>query len=1017
MVEEFHLILQKIDTIYTSIGPDIQDFKIKDPQDIDYTNFYDDLKKIFEFVVKNGNYLLTSNKKVRLLFFAFSIEVLNCDRYHSSFWKTLYSELNTDNSIYTPCFNSLRITLEENGINIKPNPDSKRLVIFTLKGKAIRDDKTLELIYTIFLDYYKFHREQSIEDYYYTYSQTIDYLPFFSKKKYVIEYIDHATTLFSKLIEEFNDDIDDENFVRTFFNENGLSLGPFRHKKITSIIRILSNRMTPMEFQKAIKEHINHDIITPENNQIPVRLFLKTTIDYGIYSVAARPYQITPNHRIGLNEMVQWGCDNIVDYKGMTYFKKNAPFSVKNKDVRRLIFKGNLYYVWCGNLSIGNGIRIDGILYRSEGFAWDPKLKMTYGSEEEPPTITIETGNVTYYNKKDVGKRLQIFLDADIIGGDVTDLEGFSTCHSFYTISQNKNEFLLRAKLEGEDIRNKQVFLVDHILFSNSTCELIKGQKDNLHTVSKRYGESKYTLFSKYDPELIKTHMQISDGHIFTNNHSFLDYYIYEIRWTGENEFKLKIDSFSWNFQIKKELHLYFNNQVNKFSDFGEFDLTIDVTTLGGVNPTYQLFDNNYRAFSDPTELDQSLFTNGIYHLTGVEIIENTLGYNPIPGEYFIEIAYGDLTKGAQFFVIPKIDFHWPTVLPEFQTILLEFTTAEPSFSDVRNGNASNVFLVNIAGKVSDIIFEEAFSIILEKKEISIPLAIPKITYRIEIPEIPVFGYRLFERYSLTSDEHSKFVPVQELNYYDLFKSTLLLFSRPGEMLSIILNDEKIIAPEMNLDGYELISDLSQLKKYCTDYISTFSIFTSDRFQKQFKVFWNPRVFEITANLKWVDDLKLHVSINCDGPVNSQIKVRISSQHDEIYHFIIDCSGQRCMSERIIDLSTFTTSMSFNIQTFCHSFNSEWVPSKFASVKNKYAHNITILSGDRFTRQEKFPYHVFVDKIRSEQVIDPQNVPVVIKPIRIKIFTESSNLEIIKDLLDIYLEKSKSLHFFGSVKI
>jgi len=1009
MVGDFHTISQKIDRIYTAIGSDIKEFKNKDPQDVDYSYYFSDLKEIFQYILKSNRRRLLADKKIRLLFFAFAIEIFNCENFQSSFWETLFSETDTDVSIRTTCFDSLMETSQDLGIKIRISESGKRLVVYSIKGKAIRDITIWKLLGNFFLDYFKCHRNETVENYFRVFSRNVNYLPFLNEREHVIQYVEHATILFAQLIGD-NIDNTDEETVRLFLNNEGLSLGPFRDKKITSIIRILSNRVTPIEFQKVMNESLNYNIITPETEQIPVRLLLKSKIDFGIYSLASINYQITPNHRIGLYEMIKWESDKIVDYKGITFFKKHSPFEVTRQIVRRFIFNGNLFYVWCGHLSIGNGLNIENNFYRREGFAWDPKLKMTYGSEFNPPTITIETGNVSYYDKTEVGKRLQLLIGEIIIGEDITDLEGFSSRPFVHTIACTDKEINIRARLDGKEIQNKKIFLMDHILFSNNSREQIKGQTENMHTISKKFGESKYTLFSKYDPELIETHMQITNGRIFTYNQSFLDYFIFEIHWTEESEFKLVIDSFSWNFQYKKELHLFFNNQIDKFSDFKEFDLIIDITIpSSGEGPTYELFDKNYRSISDPIELDQSQFFNGIYHLTGVEIIENSVGNYLEPGEYFIEIAFGDLSNRIQFFIIPKIDYHWPTILPENQPISLEFTTPEKCFFDVKTGNATNVFSVNITGKISEIRLEDSLSIIPEKSDINIPLTIPKVLYKIEKPAIPIFGYRLLERIGKSSKDHPKFIIVQEGNYYDLLNSSLLLFSRPGEIISIIHNDKKILIPQLNTEGQKLLPDLSSLADYCSEYITEFSIRSVDGYQKQFSVFWNPRVFGLSASLISSNGLSLKLSILNNGPIKSKIRIKISSSECDISEFTIDCIGQKVLSKRVIPLGQFSSSKIFNIQSFVYTFNSEWVPSKQVSLPNESVFTVTVKTGEKFLLSKEIQYHQFIHEIFSDNF--SKKIITHPFPVLIELSTNIETTNLMQKILLFFSEGFNDLHF------
>ena len=145
--------------------------------------------------------------------------------------------------------------LNEYQIPIRKGFDDRNLIIYTLRRKSLRDATYWELICDFFLKYYKLNRMKTVEGYYKEYSRDVSYYPFLVAEGDIIDYVDQATQSFSRLIEDHNENLDDETFIRSFLKDEGLSLGPFRHKRITSIIKDLSNRMTPVEFKKTLKKY------------------------------------------------------------------------------------------------------------------------------------------------------------------------------------------------------------------------------------------------------------------------------------------------------------------------------------------------------------------------------------------------------------------------------------------------------------------------------------------------------------------------------------------------------------------------------------------------------------------------------------------------------------------------------------------------------------------------------------------------------------------------------------------
>lgn len=1006
MVGEFQRFAQRIGEIYGSISVDLQDFKNKDPQDIDFSEYYDDLKEFFQEICSGRRHLL-QNKQIQDLFLIFSIEIFNNERYHSSFWKTLYAELGTDSSIYTPAFRALSNALNEYQIPIRKGFDDRNLIIYTLRRKSLRDATYWEFICDFFLKYYKLNRMKTVKEYYKEYSDEVSYYPFLEAEDDIIDYVDQATQSFSKLIEDQNENLDDENFIRSFLKDEGLSLGPFRHKRITSIIKDLSNRMTPVEFKKTLRKYINSEIINPEKQKMPVRQFLTTTIDFGDHYLDSCKYQITPNHRIGVKEMIQWEPGKVGEYKGISFYKKLSPFEVRFQEVRRCISNKDIFFIWYGVLPIGAGIKIDNFYERREGFNWDPKFKMTYGSEESPPAITIETGNVVFFGKSDVGKRLKIVIGSKIFE-DITGVDGYSSRSYIYHFEDNNTEFQVSALLDNQLIREKYLNLDEHILFSNNTRELLKGQRENSHIVSKRFGESRYTLFSKYSPEIIDSHIRLKNCQKCDCNLEFFDYFIYEINWENEQEFELKIDNFIWKFQIKKEIHLTFKNSNNVFSEFEQFDLIIDITSPSEHdNISYQIFNNTYQPISDPVFLEEAVFIDGIYHLTGNELIENSLGFALYPGEYYIEIACGDLSARQQFFIIPAIVSHWPSLLPENESIQIEFTSQEKIFVNLKSGEPIDTVSQNFIGK-TEIDISDHHPIILEKKAINIRLISPRITYPIDVPEIPIFGFRLYDTIQQKNSPAPHSIPRQELNYYDLPQSSLLLFSRLGDNLTISRDNLKVADFKILTRTDLMIESLSSFQQFCNNIVNQFEILSSEGYRKDFKIYWNPKIIDIVCNISCEKNLLLNLELQYHGPSNSKIKIIISSHLVKIKEIEIQGNGKQNTFEDHVELDKFSHETVFFVQTYLWSYKNEWVPSRQIILSNEYCYHVTVKTGKMFELSKNIPYHLFIREFFSEEYakkIVSHPLPVIIE-----LSTDLETTSVMKKILSYFIEEFGDLH-------
>jgi hypothetical protein len=1006
MVGEFQRFTERIGAIYGSISVDLQDLKNKDPQDIDYSEYYDELKEFFQVLCSENRQLL-KKKQIQDLFLIFSIEIFNNGRYHSSFWKTLYAELGVDKSLYNLAFSALLDSLNRFEIPVCKGSDNRDFVVFTLRRKSLRDAGYWELVCDFFLKYYKFNRMKSVKEYFREYSDDISYSLSSEAEGDIIDYVNRATISFSKLIEDHNENLDDENFIRSFLRAEGLPLGPFRHKRITSIIKDLSNRMTPVEFKKTLRKYINSDIINPEKQKMPVRQFLTTTIDFGDHFLDSCKYQITPNHRIGVKEMIQWELGKVGEYKGITYYKKLSRFEVRFQEVRRCISDNGIFFIWCGFLPIGAGIKIDNFFVRREGFNWDPKFKMTYGSEENPPEITIETGNVVFFGKGDAGKRLKIVIGSKIFE-EIIGVDGYSSLSKIFHFEDNLTEFHVCALLDNQLIREKHLNLDEHILFSNNTRELLKGQRENSHIISKRFGESRYTLFSKYSPEIIDSHIRLKNCQKSEYNLVFNDYYIYEINWENEQEFELKIDNFIWKFQIKKEIHLTFKNSNNVFSEFEQFDLIVDITSPSKQDiMTYQVLNNTYQPISDPVLLEENRFVNGIYHLTGNELVENSLGFALYPGEYFIEIACGDLSVRQQFFIIPAIVSHWPSLLSENESIPIEFTSQEKIFLNSKSGEPTDTLSQNFVGKI-EVDTNNDCPIILERKAINLRLISPRIAYSIDVPDIPIFGFRLYETIQQINGHSPQRIPRQELNYYDLPHSSLRLFSKLGDILTISHDSLKVGDFKILTRTDPIINSLSSFQQFCINTVNEFEILSSEGYRKYFKIYWNPKIICIVSNISCEKNLLLNLELQYDGPPNSKIKIIISSHLVKIKEIEIQSNGKQNTFEDHIELEKFSHESIFFVQTYLWSYKNEWVPSRQVIVSNEYCYHVTVKTGKTFELSKDIPYHLFTKEFFSERYA--KKIISYPLPVIIELSTDLETTSVMKKILLYSIEEFGDLH-------
>ena len=1049
-----HKLTSDLEELYLRIKDDIDN--LKEFGEIDLYSCYEELKQISRYVIRNRSLLLDSEwDMARYVLLGFAIEIAKKPSSLKSFWDEFYNELCLElYTKYSIILDNLCNILRDVGIEVVGSDvKNRRLLVGTLRLIVKSDPELLNNATEFFVEYYKKHRTEGIENAFRAYEKYEEYKD--QKDEFII-IAQNLTKVADYVIYNCLYRLENEEEVRVELIDR-LHIDPLKYtrRRLSSIIRDVLNRVTPVQFKKTLQEHRYDYVTLPDGSQQICGNLLDKIIDYGRYTIDEE-YRVTPNLRIGLEDMKKWEYETVKDFKGITYYKKKELFLVHGEVVRRFIEGEEKFYVWCGVTSIGEEYEIDGRRIRGkEGFLWNPRLSLVWGDEETPPCLHIEIGKLVCFYPEYSGRKLKVRL------GEQTkefwlNLDGsLSERYIEFDLEGTPRKFILSASIEGELLEEKIFTLDDHMLFSGSTREQIKSYIETSRVTKRRFGESKYYLFSIAKQEELEFREDIGGKkHIdVAKIGGFGGYSIYEVRWMSMENFSLKIGEYGWQFERKKFLEWRFKNNNNVFCSVKDMEIKVHTNVnveRAEENLFLKILSSDYTPITEDFEVEN-------FVINGEAILENALEQDLPPGEYKLDLHLGDLMCSGTFYIIPKIGIEWPVLLKENKESLVRVSAEEPLLRKLRTTNGVKTLVFKVYGKVLEG-YKKPLKVEPEKLCIKIGFIKPFISREYSSEDaseerIYVFGYRLY----LKSEDTDEPTPIRELNYYDMHRAMLLVFTRPRELIELMINEECVLSEEADLNGNCLFDNLAELAKYCVspeikvqvkssvslqleasklgrlftfkhgvpepeikkvineklnlsglEYeIRSIEPFYHDKkvslklgVSKSLKILWHPRVYSIECSDVWLGgDIAAKVEI--EGAPGSEVLLELKTQSTVLDKATLSCSGRKERREENFQIAEDIADAFLYFVSYFHSLDGELLQSKTFTLHNAMKTKVEVSIGDKRVRE---PLDQFLDEFAgfaypflSQR--EPVYVKIPLKPIR-KDFVEllaaiNSNIEII----------------------
>lgn len=1019
-----------LEELYLKIKDDIN--YLKEFGEIDLFYCYEELKQISRYVILNKNMLSNSEQRMAgYVLLGFAIEVAKKPR--PSFWDEFYNELCLPPYIkYGIILDNLCNILRNIGIEVVRSDANRRLLVGTLRLIVKTDPELLNNATDFFLEYYKKHRTEKIEDAFREYERKYK-----DQKDEFIIITQKLTKVADYVIGNCLDRLENEEEVRAEIIDR-LEIDPLKYtrRRLSTIIRDVLNRVTPVQFKKILQQHRYEHVILPDGSQQICGNLLDKIIDYGHYKIGEEEYRVTPNLRIGLEDMKKWEYETVKDFKGITYYKKKELFSAPGEVVRGFIEGDEKFYVWCSATSIGEAYEIDGKRIRGkEGFFWNPRLCLVWGDGETPPSLQIEIGKLVCFYPEYKGKKLKVR-----IGGQTKEywlnLDGcLSESNLEFELDGNTQKLILSASIEKQILEEKTFTLDNHMLFSGSAREQIKSYGETSKVTKRRFGESKYYLFSIANQEELKFREDIGGKkHIEVSKiGEFGRYNIYDVRWESGENFSLKVGEYGWQFERKKFLEWWFKNNNNVFCSVKDMDVRVNTNiNIGRVGEVFllKILDRDYTPITNDLEIEDSIIAlgDGRFQINGETILENALEQDLPPGEYRLDLRSGDFVYGRTFYIIPKIEIKWPMLLEENKKSLVHISAEESILRKPKTTENVKMLDVSIYGKVNES-YRKPFRIEPEKVSIKIGFSKPQVTKEYD-EKIYVFGYRLY----IKSKDSDKFETVRELNYYDINRAVLLVFTRPRELVELMINEECILYKNADVYGNCLFDDLTELIKHCTSPEITVqiksnlslqletskykSIFISDRavpeleikklineninltgldyeirsinpfyydqkfvslklsVSKSLKILWPPKVYSIMCSDVWLGG-NIVPKVEIEGAPGSKVMLELKTQSEVLNKATISCSGKKETREVRFQVSEDMEDVFLYLISYFRSLDGKLLPSKTLTLHNAMKTNVEVSIGDK--SKEETLYQFLDEFVKFAPLFLLQQEPVYVK--------------------------------------
>lgn len=975
--------------IFSIVKDDIDQLKDLEPEELDFSDYFESLKPIICFYIDNRS-AFKNDETVKKLLLLYSIEIAK--KPGTSFWGTFFAEINRDyeQAAYKFIFNSIWECLTS--LECKPYQNyNGRQLVTTLFRLTDADPDLLNNMLDFFIYYYKNLKGKPIGAALDSYSPCERYTNNKERRASII----HSTELLVKAIDDillrYPNELENEEVIKDLLkNEYGIRGTWFSRKRITSIIKELINTITPPQFSKILKKYRDSNVIHPEFGNIPVRKLENQIIDYGKYTLHRENYTITPHFRISINDMKQWVFENVQEDKGFTYYKKNTLFNVSGKTVRKLCDAGSQFYIWCGSLPIGEEIEIDGIKRKREGFFWNPKLKMVWGDNENPPSLRIETGHIIGYFNKFPNKPYSIECQSQI-KKMWADSHGSVFIENYkFDLSGNEDNLQVSCKLNDNEIKSAHIHLDEHMLFSSSSREQIKNQSDALKIVKRNFGEHSYYLFSSVNPEDINKNEQ-KNIIIDPLNQKFGRYNLFHVLWENPGRFILKIKENIWIFENQKYIQVFLNNN-GLFESITEIQAHLEANVQNFDDTiNYRILNCNYEQITNPIDIEFRKFRNNKYTLNGSSFLDEALENELNPGEYILELQFGDLSAQKTFYILPHINVKWPELISEGEVSQVHITSLEKSIRNLSDQTIVDSLSLGISGKVA--VWGTAEKRV-KSEDISVKFSYvnPPIVKELS-PEktLYVFGYRLY--YKNIDGSKVYLAPLNELNYYDLKESILLIFSHPSDNIKIFINDKKVMSTKIDEDGIFRLDNLERFITYCEFSRNTVKILCRG-FEKSFDLIWNPKILFLKAPEE-IDSNKIIAELGFEGPTGSYISIDLKNTHTLLDSKKFDCHGIKEEIQLEFALDKNHNSYFYYLVCNISSIQGQLLPSASTSITNNQNFYLQISILDENNTKYKVLTKEFEDNI------DPliPNMVIHPKPIIFRAFAKSRNEYILKHFL------------------
>lgn len=939
MASELELVEIEIDE---SIINEIKNLKFKHSNEINFENEYDTFKNI----IKNTIDQKKSLKNFDYFLLAMVLEIAK--KQPTSFWKTLWKELeveeNEESHYYRLFFNRIKNTLLHLGIDIVIK-NGRRLVVETLQLKVESNPAFIKDVTDFFVYYYNNHLDEEID-------QVLKNYPGFQKyknknkdKKFFIITI-RLKQIVDFIIENHLEYIEDDKKLNSLIMKNlGIHPRELTRKRISTIVKSVLNRFTPRGFIKVLKNNYDKYVIVPDGRKFNCSHLINKNFGYGNYNISNKNYIVTPHLKFSLEEINDWSFNEIIELDNILFYKKRENFKFSKGNVRNFNYENESFRLWHSKVPIGEKIEMDNIIKIKEGFFWSPNIKFTWPKEKSPAKIVLEIDKINCFFKEFANQELILKTGKSLFKYKLND-EGLFSKRDIQFETENVPGDLTLEAFIGEKLIKKANFKLDkNLLFSGSSRKQIKGNEES-PIVKKKYGEDIYYLFSTSKLEEIKKGRNIDLRELEKS----CAYNVYLLNWKSSENFILKVLPNEWKIERKRFFEWYFNNNQNIFTSIKEMDI------IGATNIDFNKFEEGlfFRILNkdhvplvETIEIEKEKI-NSSFNISGEQLLEVTNDDLAI-GEYILESYHENIMEEKTFYIIPEIDFQLPMIFLEGKKTNIKFKTVDGSkiFFDGHNKDPTNTIFKQIEAKVNyisisnlkphlhynDIILKLRLILsndsTIDTKSFLVKEVKPK-------QKINIFGYRIY------SNETNYLLSSNELNYYDIDKFNIFVFTGPLKLVELInINNTIIIKKTANPEGICCFDDLSKIKDQCTTTETKLKI-KSDSFVKELNIIRHPRINEIKS--KWTNN-KLYIKLSHEGPSDGTINLKIQNIHSTISNKTIKCESKRQTSEISIDLENFSNEKFIYLITYLSSFNCNSIRSKSFVIYNNNKLK-TVLSAD-----------------------------------------------------------------------